>query len=245
MMIGTILNPAGILVGGVLGLSRRKPLTTSTEAFFKVGLGAFATFYGLRLTWMSFSGSMWHVFAELLSAILSLSLGKLTGQLLGLQRMSNVLGKAARARIEAASPADPFRAGEGFKTCTALFCAAPLGVLGAIELGLAPDYAYPLAIKAVMDGLAMVGLARLFGWGTMLSAFPVLALQGSIALVCVRWLTLFLETHGLANAVSAVIGLLVFSVALVILGLKKIELADYLPSLIFAPLLTCLWRHSF
>ena len=32
-------------------------------------------------------------------------------------------------------------------------------------------------------------------------------------------------------------GLLVFSVALVILELKKIELADYLPSLIFAPLL--------
>jgi uncharacterized membrane protein YqgA involved in biofilm formation len=35
---------------------------------------------------------------------------------------------------------------------------------------------------------------------------------------------------------------LVFSVALVILELKKIELADYLPSLIFAPLLAWLTR---
>ena len=35
-------------------------------------------------------------------------------------------------------------------------------------------------------------------------------------------------------------GLLVFCVALVIFDLKKIELADYLPALIFAPLLTSL-----
>ena len=35
---------------------------------------------------------------------------------------------------------------------------------------------------------------------------------------------------------------MVFSVALVILELKKIELADYLPSLAFAPLLAWVWR---
>ena len=44
------------------------------------------------------------------------------------------------------------------------------------------------------------------------------------------------------NSVNAVGGLLVFSVALVILGLKRIELADHLPSLIIAPLLTLWWR---
>ena len=34
------------------------------------------------------------------------------------------------------------------------------------------------------------------------------------------------------------VGLMIFSVALVILQLKKIALADYLPSLIYAPLIT-------
>ena len=32
-------------------------------------------------------------------------------------------------------------------------------------------------------------------------------------------------------------GLLIFSVALVLLGLKKIELTDYLPTLVLAPVL--------
>jgi uncharacterized membrane protein YqgA involved in biofilm formation len=43
--------------------------------------------------------------------------------------------------------------------------------------------------------------------------------------------------HDLINPINAVGGLLVFSVALVMLGLKRIELADYLPSLVIAPLL--------
>jgi uncharacterized membrane protein YqgA involved in biofilm formation len=51
-----------------------------------------------------------------------------------------------------------------------------------------------------------------------------------------------LETHSLVDSVNAAGGLLVFSVALVILQLKKIELADYLPSLAFAPLLTWVFR---
>jgi uncharacterized protein len=242
MMVGTILNAVGILVGGIVGMVRRKPLIPSTEAFFKVTLGAFTVFYGLRLTWLSLNGSLFQSLKQLLIAVLALMLGKLVGQLLRLQKMSNYLGCAARAHIAAATPSDPLRAGKGFKTCSALFCAAPLGLLGAVQLGLTQDYAYPLGIKAVMDGLAMIGLVRLFGSGAMLSALPVLALQGGVSEGCSRFLKPVLESHDLLNALNAVGGLLVFSVALVILGLKKIELADYLPSLVFAPLIAWLWR---
>jgi len=76
----------------------------------------------------------------------------------------------------------------------------------------------------------------------MLAALPVLAFQGTLTLVCAQFLKPFLEAHGLIDPVNAAGGLLVFSVALVILELKKIELADYLPSLAFAPLLTWVCR---
>jgi hypothetical protein len=237
MIIGTVLNAAGIVAGGMVGLTRRKPLKPATEAFFKVTLGAFTVFYGLRLTWMSLGGSFLHIAKQIALLLLALILGRLAGRLLRLQKMSNALGQAARAHIAAANPADPLRVGKGFQTCAALFCAAPLGLLGAVQLGLLPDYVYPLAIKALMDGLAMVGLAGLLGWGALLSALPVLALQGSVTLATAQWLKPFLEAHNLVNALNAVGGLLVFSVALVILGLKKVELADYLPSLLFAPAL--------
>jgi uncharacterized membrane protein YqgA involved in biofilm formation len=41
----------------------------------------------------------------------------------------------------------------------------------------------------------------------------------------------------LIDAVNAVDGLLIFCVAMIILELKKIQVADYYPSLVFAPLL--------
>ena len=237
-MVGTYLNVAGILIGGTAGLLRRKPLPPSSEAYFKVVLGAFTVFYGLRLTWVSIPGPILHALKELLLVIISLSLGKILGQLLRLQKMSNRIGQRARETITTTSAEDPARAGKGFRTCAALFCVAPLGILGAIQDGLSsPGYFYPLAIKAVIDGLAAMGFVSLFGPGVLLSAVPVLTVQGSITLVTSRVLAPWLESHDLVNPINAVGGLLVFCVALVLLGLKRIELADYLPSLLIAPLL--------
>jgi uncharacterized membrane protein YqgA involved in biofilm formation len=76
----------------------------------------------------------------------------------------------------------------------------------------------------------------------LFAALPVLVFQGTITLLCAQFLGPFLATHHLVDSVNAAGGLLVFSVALVILEIKKLELADYLPSLIFAPLLAWLCR---
>ena len=178
--------------------------------------------------------------SSMVIAVVALMIGKLTGQLLRLQKLSNRIGQMARERI-ANSPDKPRSMGDGFKICSALFCAAPLGILGAVQDGLS-DYYYPLGVKGVMEGLATMGFVPLFGWGVMLAALPVLAFQGTITLGCAEFLKPFLASHGLIDSINAAGGLLVFSVALVILELKKIELADYLPSLIFAPLITWVWR---
>ena len=238
-MIGTALNVVGILIGGFAGLARRKPLSPVNESFFKVGLGVFTVFYGLRLTWMSLNGTFLQILKQLLITVFALMLGKMVGRLLRLQKMSNRLGRDARQRIAATQPGDPRQLGEGFKTCAALFCAAPLAILGSVQDGIS-GYYYPLAVKAVMDGLATMSFTLLFRWGVMLAALPVLVFQGTITLLSAQFLKPFLEAHGLVDAVNAAGGLLVFSVALVILELKKIELADYLPSLIFAPLIAWL-----
>jgi len=240
-MIGTALNVAGILIGGLVGLARRKPLSPVNESFFKVTLGVFTVFYGLRLTWISVNGTFLQISKQLLIAVLALMLGRIAGQLLHLQKMSNSLGRQARERMSASKPADPRQLSEGFKTCAALFCAAPLAVLGSVQDGLSGYYS-PLAVKAVMDGLATMSFISMFGWGVMFAALPVLVFQGTITLVCAQYFRPLLETHYLVDSVNTAGGLLVFSVALVILQLKKIELADYLPSLVFAPLLAWVCR---
>ena len=163
-MIGVALNVAGILLGGMVGLAWRERLTAARESYVKVALGAFTVFYGLRLTWLSLNGSIPQVLKQLLIVVLALMLGKMTGRLLHLQKMSNHLGREARERITAAKPGDPRRLNEGFKTCAVLFCAAPLAILGSVQDGLS-GYFYPLAVKAVIDGLATLGFVSLVRLG--------------------------------------------------------------------------------
>src|SRR5437879_9972133 len=98
-MIGTVLNAAGILVGGVAGLIRSKPFSPATESFWKVTLGAFTVFYGLRLTWISLIGSPPQMLKQVLIAIIALSLGRWTGWLLRLQKLSKRLVDTARESI--------------------------------------------------------------------------------------------------------------------------------------------------
>lgn len=240
-MTGATLNAAGIVTGGIIGLARTSPLATPTQAFLKLGIGVFTVYYGLRLTWLSINGDFQHVLKQITIACLAVILGKLLGQLLRLQKGSNQLGQYARELIERTRPGDPQRFNNGLNACAILFCASPLGILGSVQDGLT-GYYYPLAVKGVMDGLAMMSFVTLFGWGGLLAALPVFLLQGSMTLACFHYLEPFLRTHGLVDSVNSVGGLLVCTVGLVIFEIRKVELADFLPSLALAPLITWFWR---
>jgi uncharacterized membrane protein YqgA involved in biofilm formation len=132
--------------------------------------------------------------------------------------------------------------GDGFNACAVLFCAAPLGLVGAVADGLS-DYYYLLAVKAIMDGLAMLGFMKNFGWPTALSAFPVLGFLGAITLACQFSARPLLAAHGLINSVNDVAGLIACAVALVIFEVRRVELANYLPALAVAPFLAWLFNH--
>jgi uncharacterized membrane protein YqgA involved in biofilm formation len=239
-MIGTILNAAGIILGGVIGLTLSRQPAPSTQFAMKGLLGVVTVYVGLRLTWMGLGGGFWMVGKQLIIVVLALMLGRIVGRLLRLQKSLNRLGRYAKERFAAARPDNPQRFGEGFTTCTVLFCLGPLAILGSIQDGLDGQW-QALAVKAVMDGLAAMAFVSAFGWGVIVSAIPVLAYQGTVTLLT-QAASGFLRDHGLLDSINATSGLLVFCVALIILELKKVELTDYLPSLVFAPLLTWIWK---
>lgn len=241
-MTGTILNVAAILICGVLGLRWVKQMSPRRQMLLKMWLGIFTVIVGLQLTWKSLHGSVWAVMGQMIILVLALTLGRLAGKALRIQTLLNQLGDFAKRRMAAVQEGGGTRRpNEGFITCTVLFCFAPLAIVGPIVEGVG-GYWGPLAIKAVMDGLAALAFVNMFGKAVLLSALPVLAWQGTIAILA-RWVEPFLNSHGLGLPLIGVAGLLVFCVALVILELKKVELGDYLPSLLIAPLLTWLWER--
>jgi hypothetical protein len=113
-------------------------------------------------------------------------------------------------------------------------------LLGAVTDGLSGDF-YLLAVKAFMDGLAMTGFMKMFGWPAALSAFPVYFFLAALTLVAQFYAKPFLDAHNLIDSVNVAGGFIACAVALVIFEIRKVELANYLPALAIAPLLAWLW----
>jgi len=240
-MTGSILNAVGIIIGALAGLSG-KNLSPAGQSGFKTALGAFAAFLGLRLVWEGLNGTFRQVVVQIFVALTALILGRLLGRLLHLQKLSNRLGRFARERIANTAPGKKMPWSDGFNTCTALFCAAPLAIVGSVTDGLAGDF-FPLALKAVMDALAAMSFATMFGVSSVaMSALPVFAWQGTLTLLCAVYAAPFVIQHHLLDPINVVAGLLIVFVSLVVFQVRKIELADYLPALVLAPLLAWFWH---
>jgi uncharacterized membrane protein YqgA involved in biofilm formation len=234
-MIGAFLNGLGILVGALLGLVMRKPMTGRTQGFFKSALGAFTAFYGLGLIYLNVHGKFSTCVKQIFIAALGVVLGCWLGRLLKLQAMSNRAGHHASTLLAEAQKHPPGQPAAGFVAATILLCAAPLGFLGAAVDGL-EGYFYLFLMKAIMDGLAMMSFVKIFRWPVALSAAPVFFFFDGLSLA-VHHLQPLLNTQDLAAYVCIAAGLVTCSVALVILEVRRVELANYLPALAVAPLL--------
>jgi hypothetical protein len=235
-MLGTLLNTGAIVLGAILGVATQLQLPAHRQQQIKVLLGVATVWFGFRLMWMGLaSGTVKFFFHQFLVVLAAMVVGHALGRLCGIQALMNRVGQSAKTKLERAATDGKKAANDGFIAATLLFCAAPLGIVGALEDGLQRYFA-PLAIKAVMDGLAAFSFARMFGWMAMLAAVPLAALLFGLALLGDR-IEPWLGAQGLLGVVHASGGLIMTYVALVIFEVKKVEIANYLPALVVAPAL--------
>jgi uncharacterized membrane protein YqgA involved in biofilm formation len=238
-MTGTIINVGAILLGGAVGLSVGKDLSSKTQFRLKTFLGVFTIYAAFTMIWGAVNGTFGHILKQLAIAFLALILGNMMGKLLHIQAALNKLGEYAKERIGAAQADGTNKFSEGFVTCAILFCVGPMAILGSLQDGLNGNFRL-LAIKSAMDGLATLAFVKTFGPGPMLAAVPVLAYQGTITLLAQR-LEPYVRQSIYLDSVNATGGLIMLCIAVVILGIQKAPLADYLPALAIAPLLTWIW----
>jgi uncharacterized membrane protein YqgA involved in biofilm formation len=168
----------------------------------------------------------------------SLLVGGITGSVLRLEdRLEGVGGHLQRlaARRTKGDGAGRERFIQGFVTASLVFCVGPLTVLGSLSEGLG-DGPEQLFLKAALDGFASIAFAASFGWGVAAAAVVVVVVQGSLTVVGAL-LGNFLPDAHLA-ALTATGGLLLVGVGLRLLDLKQIRVADLLPALVVAPVLT-------
>ena len=91
-----------------------------------------------------------------------------------------------------------------------------------------------LLLKAALDGFASIAFAASFGWGVAASVLALVAVQGGLTALGAGLGSFVPDAH--LSALTATGGLLIVGVALRLLDLKEVKVADLLPALLIAPL---------
>lgn len=228
-MIGTWINMGTVLLGGGVGwvLGERFPARVRAAATAGVGLGTIVLGTQMALKTQN-------VLVLLLSVILGGAVGAALGITEHLERGSRKVETWFRGRPVA----------QGFLTASLLFCVGPMTLVGAIQDGLSGDWSV-LGAKSILDGISAAALSAALGPGVLLSLFVIFGYQGGVTLlarILAAKLSGFDPGHPAVLELTAAGGAIVLAIGLGLLNLRDLKPADFLPSLLFAPLFALLFR---
>ena len=221
-MRGTLVNTAAVLAGSGIGLLAGARLPDRLQRIITTGLGLATLLIGLQMAFRV---------ENLLVVIASLVVGGVCGEWMnlegGLERMGARLQDLARSRSSTFVT--------GFVTASLVFCVGPMTVVGAIQEGTggSPTLLYT---KSLLDGAASVAFASSLGVGVSCAALTVLVYQSLLTLLG-RELAFLLRAE-MVNELTATGGLLIVAIGLRLLDIKQLPVANLLPALAVAILLT-------
>jgi len=233
--LGTIINALAIILGGFIGIFAKKFLKgryqetiMKASGFAVIFLGAAGTLSKMLVVTdegtLSTNGTMLMIF--------SLTIGTLIGEIINIDGFFEQFGVWLKHKTGSDSD-NQFTS--AFVTASLTVCIGAMAIMGAIQDGISGDYS-TLAAKAVLDFVIILIMASSLGKGCIFSFIPVAILQGSITALAVVLSGVF--TTDIINNISLVGNILIFCVGINIIWPKTIRVANLLPSLIIAGVLT-------
>jgi len=217
---------ATVLAGSAIGLSLGRVIPGRLHETVRIAIGLFVAVYGIQMALGT---------RNPLILLVSLVLGAVIGELLRLDEGVQAVGRWTERR--AGSGDQPGRVSLAFVTTSLLFCVGPLTIIGTFLDGARGDVTV-LAVKSTLDGFSSIVFAATLGWGVALAAATVLLVQGTLTLLA------FVLHAGLGARetaeLTAVGGVAVIAIALGLLQLKTIRVANLLPGLVIAPALVAI-----
>lgn len=169
----------------------------------------------------------------LLVVLGALLLGGVTGSLLKVEERLEQFGSWLQSKTR--GKGDRKRFIDGFVNASLLFTIGPMAVLGALQDGLGQGFDI-LALKSTLDGFTSIAFAATMGWGVAFSAIPVGLWQGLLTVLAASVGAQM--SAAVVASVTATGGILLLGTGLRLLQIRMVSVADLLPALLFAPLLT-------
>ncbi|MGD6842670.1 DUF554 domain-containing protein [Bacillus infantis] len=219
-LLGTLVNGLLIVIGTLLGkLLHRIPESMKGTVMYAIGLAVIVL--GLQMGFKS---------DNFLIVILSLVLGAVIGEWLGLEDKLNAVGIWLERKIGSNGQGS---ISQGFVTATLIFVIGAMAIIGALDSGIRDDHDV-LYTKSIIDGFTALILTTTLGIGVIFSAIPVVLYEGLIALFATqidRFVPQALMDQFILEMTAAG-GVMIFAIGLNLTGLTKIRVANLLPGIL-------------
>lgn len=228
--LGTIINSAAIIVGGVFGHLFGKILNERIQDSLQKASGICVLFIGIAGAMegmLKLSGSSL-LAGRSMFIVASLALGALVGEILNIEHGFERFGEWLK--VKTGNVKDKSFV-EGFVTASLTVCIGAMAVVGSIKDGISGDYSI-LVTKAILDLIIITVMTCSLGKGCAFSAIPVAVFQGLITALA-RLIKPLMTDGALAN-LSLIGSILIFCVGVNLVWDKRIKVANLLPSLVFA-----------
>ena len=228
--LGTIINVAAIIVGGICGLLFGKLLKQShQETLTKVcGICVLFIAIGGVLEGMLEITDGTIVSGKSLLIIGCLAIGGLIGELIGIEAGFEKFGYWLREKTGNSRDAKFI---DGFVIASLTVCIGAMAIIGAIEDALQGDISI-LITKAILDLIIVMIMTCSLGKGCIFSAIPVGILQGGVTALAL--LIKPLMTAAALSNLSMVGSILIFCVGVNLVWGKQIRVANLLPAIVLA-----------
>lgn len=228
--LGTIINTAAILVGGLGGALFGRFLSDSCQ-------DTLTKVCGVSTLFIAVSGALEGMLTVENGAVTSggamliigcLAIGAIIGELLKIEDAFERFGQWLKVKTGNARDKGFVNA---FVTASLTVCIGAMAIVGSIQDGITGDYSI-LATKAVLDLIIIMVMSCSLGKGAVFSAIPVAVFLGSIT--ALAGLVRPLMTEGALANLSLVGNILIFCVGVNLVWGKKIKVANLLPAIVVA-----------
>ncbi len=235
-MLGVMANTVAVLVGSCIGLVCKKGFSKKISEAVMLGIGICTIYIGV-------SGSLKGNHTMVI--IVSIVLGAILGTGIDIDKRLTGLSELVEKRISSDKGDCLDKKGtiaEGFVTASLLFCVGAMTLVGSLNAGLFGDNEM-LFTKSVLDFISSIMLSASLGIGVLFSAVFVFVFQGGIALFA-GVLGPILTDSAVCD-MTCVGSLLIIGLGLNLVGATRLKVANYLPALLFSPIMTNLfqWLH--
>ena len=239
--IGTLVNISTIVIGSAIGVAAGSKLPERTHRVVTDGLGLIVVVMGgMNIAAVSNPGYVDAVgsTATFLIVVGAIIIGSILGSLIGIEHRLSGFGDFLHARVARNAKGNSEareRFIQGFVDASLIFAIGPMAILGAFSDGMGQG-ADQLILKSILDGFGSIIFATALGWGVAYAAIPVGLWQGLLT-VLAFFLGSILPGAAIAS-ITATGGVLLMGVGVRVMGIKAISVADMLPALVVAPVLT-------